>query len=374
MVLDLTRLLPGAAATAMLAANGAEVIKIEQPGEGDYARTLDPEVFEATNGGKKSVALNLKDPHGRESLLRLAVRADVLIEGFRPGTMARLGLAYDDLRAVNARLIYASLTGYGQVGPYSALAGHDINYLALGGVLSLNLPVIPGVQIADLAGGAMQAANAILLALLERATTGRGQYLDISMLAGVQSLLTIPLAGYRRTGREPSPGQGLLGGGYACYNLYQAADERWLAVGALEAKFWAELCRRLGCEDLAGRQFDEDQSLLKQRLAAIFRTRSATEWFETLRHYDCCVTPVLSVSEAAAHITNRGSRAPAPTLGEHTTGSWPLWQLTETAIMKTGRTWREPTSRRPRDNRVEAARKGPIIPSSITADIPRLKS
>ncbi len=316
-VLDLTRLLPGATATAILAANGAEVIKIEQPGQGDYARSLDPEVFEATNGGKKSVALNLKDPRGRELLLRLAAHADILIEGFRPTTMARLGLSYDDVRAVNARLIYASLTGYGQSGPYSALAGHDINYLALGGVLSLNLPVVPGVQIADLAGGAMQAVNAILLALLDRANTGCGRYLDISMLAGVQSLLTIPLAAYRRTGREPRSGEGLLGGGYACYNLYEAADGRWLAVGALEAKFWAELCRRIGCEDLTAKQFDEDQTPLKQRLAAIFRTRTARGWFETLGNCDCCVTPVLSVSEAATHIPAQ-PRAAAPALGQHT--------------------------------------------------------
>src|SRR5271165_5942507 len=171
-VLDLTRLLPGATATAVLAGRGAEVIKIEQPGDGDYARSLVPAVFAATNAGKKSLSINLKDPRGRDLLISLVRSADVLIEGFRPGTMTRLGLGYGQLRDVNARLIYASLTGYGQSGAYAELAGHDVNYLALGGVLDLNLPAIPGVQIADLAGGAMQAVIAILFALLERGATG----------------------------------------------------------------------------------------------------------------------------------------------------------------------------------------------------------
>lgn len=303
-VLDLTRLLPGATATAYLVAEGAEVIKIEQPGEGDYARTLAPEVFKSTNAGKKSVVLDLKNSRGRDALLRLAERADVLMEGFRPGTMARLGLGYDELRGVNPRLIYTSLTGYGQTGPYAGLAGHDVNYLAMGGVLGLNQNVIPGVQIADLAAGAMQAVIAILFALLERAKTGAGKYLDISMLAGVEALLTVPLAGSEE----------VLSGRYACYNVYQAGDGRWLAVGALEPKFWAELCRRLGCEDLIDRQFVEET---KERIAAIFRTRTASEWFERLKPFDCCVTPVRTVAEVAAELP-RVERKPAPRLGEHT--------------------------------------------------------
>jgi len=313
-VLDLTRLLPGASATAYLAQNGADVIKIEQPGDGDYARSLDPEVFASTNGGKRSVGLNLKDPRGRELLLRLADRADVLIEGNRPGAMLRLGLGYDKIRERNRRLIYASLTGYGQDGPYAMLAGHDVNYLALGGVLSMNLPVIPGVQFADLAAGAMQAVSAILTALFERERTGEGRYLDVSMLAGVKSFLTVPLGIYRRTGREPESGNEVLSGRYACYSLYRAGDGRWLAVGALEAKFWAELCRRLGCPDLIPRQFD---STAKESLAAIFAMRPAEEWFELLRDSDCCVTPVRTVGEIAGEI-GPPAGPPAPALGEHT--------------------------------------------------------
>jgi len=319
LVLDLTRLLPGATATASLAQNGAEVVKVEQPGEGDYARAIAPEVFAATNRGKKSISIDLKDPRGRGLLLRLVAKADVLIEGFRPGTMARLGLSYDALREINPRLIYASLTGYGQTGPYASLAGHDVNYLALGGALSLSLPVIHGIQIADLAAGAMQAVIEVLLALLERARTGTGRYLDVGMLAGVQSFLTVPLAAYQSTGREPQSGDEILSGRYACYNIYQASDGRWLAVGALEAKFWGELCRRIGCEDLIPLQFAEEcRGRVRERVAAIFRTRPAEEWFEALRPFDCCVTPVRTVSEVAAELpAGNGSSAP-PLLGEHT--------------------------------------------------------
>jgi len=317
VVLDLTRLLPGAVATQQLADWGAEIIKIEQPGAGDYARSLNPGVFARTNRGKKSVSLDLKHPRGRELLLSLARRADVLIEGNRPGVMARLHLSCEDLRAVNSRLIYVSLTGYGQDNAYAQLAGHDINYMALGGVLSMNLPVVPGVQIADLVGGSMQAVTGILMALLARHRTGEGRYVDVSMYAGVKSLLTIPLSSWRDTGREPMAGKETLSGRYACYNVYQAQDDRWLAVGALEPKFWAELCRCLGCEELIVRQFEEPQNAVKQRVAAIFQTRPARHWFEQLGKSDCCVTLVRTVSEVAAELPDRAA-PPPPKLGEHT--------------------------------------------------------
>jgi crotonobetainyl-CoA:carnitine CoA-transferase CaiB-like acyl-CoA transferase len=317
VVLDLTRLLPGAVATQYLADWGAEVIKIEQPGAGDYARTMSPSVFKRTNAGKKSIVLNLKSPRGREISKSLAGAADVLIEGNRPGVMERLGLCYSELSAVNKRLIYVSLTGYGQRGPYTDLAGHDINYMALGGVLSLNLPVIPGVQIADLVGGSMQTVMGILLALVARHRTGEGRHVDVSMYDGVTSLLTIPLASYREAGCEPTPGAETLSGRYACYNIYEAADGRWLAVGALEPKFWAELCRRLRCEDLIPRQFEEPQRAVKARIAAIFQTRRAHDWFDELRGSDCCVTLVRTVGEVAAELADR-DQPPPPALGEHT--------------------------------------------------------
>ena len=315
-VLDLTRLLPGAVATQYLADRGATVIKIEQPGAGDYGRTLSPEVFARTNAGKKSMTLDLKRTGDRAVLLALVKTADILIEGFRPGVMARLGLDYETLRAFNPRLIYVSLSGYGQHGPMAGAAGHDINYIAMGGLLDLNLPVIPGIQIGDLVGGSMQSVTGILLALLERQTTGSGQFIDVSMTAGVEALLEIPLAAHRSGGRTAA----MLTGRYACYNVYQAQDGRWLAVGALEAKFWAVLCWELGCTDLIPLQFDETrQSEVKARVAAMFAMRSAAEWFEKLRTTDACVTPVRTVAEVAQDLPERFTRAPVPQLGEHTT-------------------------------------------------------
>ena len=317
VVLDLTRLLPGAVATQYLSDWGAEVIKIEPPGTGDYARRMSPTVFKRTNAGKKSIVLDLKNPRGREILKSLAATADVLIEGNRPGVMERLGLCYSELSAANKRLIYVSLTGYGQRGRYTDLAGHDVNYLALGGVLGLNLPVIPGVQIADLVGGSMQTVMEILRALVARHRTGEGRYVDVSMYAGVTSLLTVPLAAWHDTGCEPRPGAETLSGRYACYNIYEAADGRWLAVGALEPKFWAELCRRLGCDDLIPRQFDTQQNAVKSKVADIFRTKPAVIWFDQLRDFDCCVTPVRTVGEVAAELPDCDG-PPPPALGEHT--------------------------------------------------------
>jgi crotonobetainyl-CoA:carnitine CoA-transferase CaiB-like acyl-CoA transferase len=318
-VLDLTRLLPGAVATKQLVDWGAEVIKIEPPGTGDYARSMNPPLFARTNSGKKSVVLDLKTTSGADALRALARTADILVEGNRPGVMERLGLGDQALAKENERLIFVSITGYGQTGPWAGLAGHDINYIALGGMLGLNLPVIPGVQIADLVGGSIQAVTGILLALLERARTGRGQFVDVSMLAGVLSLLPIPLAQYNATGRDPKPGKETLNGAFACYQIYEAADGRSLAVGALEPKFWQELCRRLGCEELTPLQFSTggEQAGVKQRVAAIFKTKSADLWFETLRDSDCCVTPVRTVAEIAAELPPWAG-PPAPQLGEHT--------------------------------------------------------
>jgi crotonobetainyl-CoA:carnitine CoA-transferase CaiB-like acyl-CoA transferase len=189
-VLDLTRLLPGAAATSTLAQFGAEVIKVEEPGRGDYARSMPPLVegraalFDLLNRGKKSIALDLKDPRGRDALLKLAESAGVLIEGFRPGVLDRLGVGWEALRARNPRIVYVALTGYGAAGTRAQEAGHDVNYIALGGLLD-QMQSIPGVQIADIAGGAMQAVTGILLALAAREKTGRGQRVDVAMLDGV---------------------------------------------------------------------------------------------------------------------------------------------------------------------------------------------
>jgi crotonobetainyl-CoA:carnitine CoA-transferase CaiB-like acyl-CoA transferase len=311
-VLDLSRLLPGGAATLLLANFGAEVIKIEEPGTGDYGRSTPPflhgegAVFHLLNRGKKSVALNLKDARDRETFLGLASRADVLVESFRPGVMARLGLAYEILHARNERLIYVAITGYGQHGPHSQMAGHDINYQAAGGVLDVTggeggPPVIPGTQIADLAGGAMQAVIGVLLALAARAQTGRGQMIDVSMLEGVAWLLPVALALYQATDNVPERGAGILTGRYACYHLYRCADGRWISVGALEPKFWAALCRALGCEEFIADQFAD--GVRRKEIVAVlsrtFETRAAHDWFEYLKPYDTCVAPLQNVAEVA---------------------------------------------------------------------------
>ncbi len=338
LVLDLTRLLPGAAATQTLAAFGARVIKIEQPGIGDYARHGFSEqgenpIFAATNQGKESVELDLKTEKGRAALLRMAAKADVLVEGFRPGVMDRLQLGYRNLNELNPRMIYVALTGYGQSGEYAQMAGHDINYLALAGVLNEigtpASPVVPGVQLADLAGGSMLVVIGALLALQARERTGKGQFVDVSMTHGVRELLPVPLSSYLASGKLPERGNELLSGRFACYGVYPAA-EGFVAVGALEPKFWAALCVELGHPEWIAGQFarGERQNEIKAALAALFLTRTAEEWFALLRDKDCCVTPVRDLSTAIQSFepTPLLSETPggfdcgrrAPRLGEHT--------------------------------------------------------
>jgi crotonobetainyl-CoA:carnitine CoA-transferase CaiB-like acyl-CoA transferase len=345
-VLDLTRLLPGGAATLLLANFGAEVIKIEEPGTGDYARSMPPfldgegAVFHLMNRGKKSVALDLKDTRGKDAFLSLASRADVLVESFRPGVMMRLGLNYETLSTHNEGLIYVAITGYGRQGPLTGMAGHDINYQALGGSLDLTgeeggPPVIPGVQIADLAGGAMQAVIGVLLALTARARTGRGQMVDVSMLDGAAWMLPVALAFYQATGAMPERGAAVLTGRYACYRLYRCADGRWVSVGALEPKFWAALCRALGCEQLIPDQFAEGERRREMiaALSRIFETREAGEWFDYLKPHDVCVAPVRNVAEVMRDFGLQNGETvvapklsstpgqlggPPPRLGEHT--------------------------------------------------------
>ena len=334
-VLDLTRLLPGAVATRWLLDFGAEVIKIEQPGAGDYARQSHTGVFESTNRGKKSVTIDLKDAAGKAAFLKLAETADVVIEGFRPDVMDRLGAGFESLRAANPRLIYCSLTGYGNDGEYAALAGHDINYLAMSGVLDLmgekdGPPSLAGIQIADLAGGSMQAVIGILLALEARHRTGRGQRVDVSMFAGSAALMTIPMASMAGSGNAPQRGNELLNGRFACYHVFPAAEGSYLAVGALEPKFWANLCRELGREDLIADQFAPEprQSELKAALTSEFAKATAEEWFAKIGAKDCCVTPVRNLKDAIRDFSDQpipplsetpGIRSTdrAPLLGEH---------------------------------------------------------
>ncbi|HKX27165.1 MAG TPA: CaiB/BaiF CoA-transferase family protein [Blastocatellia bacterium] len=308
-VLDLTRLLPGAVATMMLGDYGADVIKIEEPGQGDPMRYWRAGLerpnafFLAANRNKRSLTLNLKRPAGREIFLKLVERADVVIESFRPGVMDRLQLGYQTLAEVNPRLIYCAISGYGQDGPYRDRAGHDINYIAVAGLLGINgmkggPPVIPGVQMADLAGGSLHAVIGILLALQARQRTGRGQLIDISMTDCVLSSMFIPFATFLSGGEQPQRGGESLTGEYACYRVYETGDGRYLALGALESKFWEAACSVLGRPDLIELQFDRArQPEVIEVLTEIFRQRTMAEWQAAFAGVDTCLEPVKDLAE-----------------------------------------------------------------------------
>ncbi|HZE11977.1 MAG TPA: CaiB/BaiF CoA-transferase family protein [Burkholderiales bacterium] len=309
-VLDLTRLLPGAMATLHLADMGADVIKIEDTEAGDYSRSMGrvregmSDSFRLLNRNKRAMRLDLKQPLGREAFLRLAERADVVAESFRPGVVARLGVGYDAVSAVNPRIVYCSISGYGQVGPYAQRAGHDINYVGYAGVGdqigTAESPVVPNFQIADLLGGALVPAMGILAALLDARSSGKGRYVDVAMTDAALAHAIFPLLGFLEQGKSPSRGTGMLDGGLPCYNVYRTKDGRFMAVGALEGKFWAVLCDILGCPELKGKHivYGADAGPVKARLTRIFASRTQREWTEVFARADCCVSPVLGMDEA----------------------------------------------------------------------------
>jgi alpha-methylacyl-CoA racemase len=294
----------------VLADMGADVVKVEDPRVGDYLRAIPPAKggisgrFLAVNRGKRSLALDLKTPAGRDALLRMVERADVVVESFRPGVMDKLGVGYAALAAKNPKIILCSISGYGQTGPYVERAGHDLNYIALAGVLAMTgpaggAPQMPGVQIADLAGGALWGATAILGALVGRATTGKGEHLDISMTEGALALLAAEV-GNLDCGARPTRGAETLNGGLACYGVYRTSDDRYLAVGALEPKFWLALNQAIGrppnLAELVG-----NQAKVRAALAEIFATKTAAEWNELLAKHDCCVEVVTELAELPLH-------------------------------------------------------------------------
>lgn len=309
-VLDLTRLLPGGVATLMLADLGADVIKIESPDGGDYSRWTPPQVdgmgvlFRLLNRNKRSAILNLKDPAGQAALKKLAETADVLIESYRPGVLARLNCDAAALRAINPRLIVCSLSGYGQDGPYADLHGHDLNYVSLGGVVGAMLQPQPlGGQIADI-GGAYAAVAGILAALLRRARTGEGATLDQSLFEGGLPFVSIQWI------EALYGGVGTLTGRYACYSVYVTADGKACALGALEPKFWANFCQAVERPDLIPYHLDtEKQGYLIQELRQIFALRSLSDWVALLGDRACCFTPVTDPARVAEdrHVQARGA-------------------------------------------------------------------
>ena len=300
-VLDLSRLLPGAFCSLLLADFGADVIKVEDTGAGDYLRASGAP-FLALNRGKRSISVDLKHPDGRDAFLRLVGDADVLLESFRPGVMDRLGVGYERLREENPRLVYCAITGYGQDGPFAARAGHDTNYLARIGLLDLTgdpdgPPVQSGGQIADLGGGALMAAFGILAALRERDRSGEGQLVDVSMTDGALAWLAMDAARHLAGGPPPSRGRAELAGGLICYRPYRCADG-WVAFGALEPKFWKAWCAGVGRDDLADKQFEPVGSDTHREVEAVFALRTRAEWEAFNDEHDCCLEPVLGLHEA----------------------------------------------------------------------------
>jgi crotonobetainyl-CoA:carnitine CoA-transferase CaiB-like acyl-CoA transferase len=354
-VLDLSRLLPGPYCTLLLADLGAEVVKVEDVEGGDYIRAMGPVIggqsayFLALNAGKKSVALNLKSPAGLGIFMRMAARADVVVEGFRPGTADRLGIGYEAMKTVNPRIVYCSISGYGQDGPERDRAGHDLNYIARAGILGLcgrpgGVPAIPPVQIADLSS-AMFAALGITAALRESERTGEGRYLDIGMMDSALAWMVMPVAEYA-AGERGGRGRLPLTGKHPCYNVYRTKDGHDICLAALESKFWQAFCRTMGREDLLPLQFSERPEDFAA-FEALFAGRTRDEWAQLLKATDfCCeVVPTLSevlISPQAKHrglvrdirtgdqanillghpLRGSGTHEPAacPGHGEHTAG------------------------------------------------------
>ncbi len=309
-VFDLSRLLPGPYASLVLADLGADVIKVEDRGGGDYLRWMPPlagqqsGAFHALNRNKRSLALDLKSPRGPEVMKRLAAGADVVLESFRPGVLDRLGVGWEALREVNPRLVLCSISGYGQDGPYRGVAGHDLDYCAIAGVLDVNgpaeRPVPLGVQVADLCGGAWPAVAGILAALLRRGVTGLGAHVDIAMADGAAAMLAMPQAMADARGSPLRRERELLNGGSACYRVYRTSDGRHVALGALEPQFFTRFCAAAGVPELAERQFDGDGRGPVDELVALFASRTRDQWTRLGQEHDCCLAPVLTGDEPRA--------------------------------------------------------------------------
>jgi alpha-methylacyl-CoA racemase len=320
-ILDLTRLLPGPLATQMLADLGAEVIKIEDPKAPDYTRHFFPQKggmaisFITLNRSKKSLALDLKSEKGRKIFYDLAKEADIVLDSFRPGVLAKMGLDYDTVKTINPRIIYVAVTGYGQTGPYAQAAGHDINYIGYTGLLSLNGtqengPVMPAVQIADIAGGSYPTVIACLSALLARQTTGEGQFVDVAMTDCTLPLMSMSLAETLNFGQTFGREEPFLSGGLAHYNLYKCADGEYVALGSLEPKFWQGFCMLINKPDWIARMLPQKETVaaLKQDLTALFLTKTRDEWVALAAQVDICLTPILNTHEVESneHIRARG--------------------------------------------------------------------
>ena len=306
-VLDLASVGPGARASRTLADYGAQVVKVGAVPRAGAVQIVPPYYAYSGNRGMQRALFDLKSDGGREAFLELAERSDVIIESFRPGVVDRLGIGFEAVSARNPGIVYCSTSGFGQSGPRSSWAGHDVNYLGVSGFLDCTgrradgRPALPGATVADIAAGGMQAAMAVMAALLRRERTGVGELLDVAIADGSFALMSLYVDEYLATGVEPGPGHYILTGRYACYDIYTCADGRHVAVGAIEPQFWRNLVGLLGLEQYAGAQLDDDlQDEVRAVMAAVFATRPRDEWVAELGPADTCVSEVNSVAEAVA--------------------------------------------------------------------------
>ncbi len=334
-VLDFSTLLPGPLATLLLADAGAEVIKIERPGRGDEMRSYEPRFgpdsvnFALLNRGKRSIAIDLKAPGAVARLKPLIEAADVVVEQFRPGVMDRLGLGYDALHAMNPRIIYCAITGYGQHGPRADVAAHDLNYVAQSGMLSLaagadGAPVPPAALVADIGGGTYPAVINILLALRERDRTGTGRKLDIAMGDNLFAFLYWAIGNGMAAGAWPRPGGDLVTGGTARYNIYRTRDGKFIAAAPLEQKFWENFCAAVELPE-PYRDDARDPAATMRAVAARMREHTAEEWQARFAGKDVCCCTVASVEEALrdTHFQARGVFARALVSGDRTMPALP---------------------------------------------------
>ncbi len=325
-VLDLSRLAPGPHCSMLLADFGADVTLVEAvPGSSaklggggamrrseaaDRAAADRAAAYNALGRGKKSIALNLKEDAAKAIFYEMVKSADVVIEGFRPGVVKRLGVDYETLAKINPRIICCSISGFGQTGPYSNLVGHDINYIAVGGALGVTgrpgqPPSIPVNLVADFAGGGLTAAFAICVAIIAREKTGRGQNVDIGMSDGVLSLMTSAFTQYFSNGFAIRPGSYLLNGASPFYNTYECSDGRWFSIGSIEGHFWEALCKVIGTEDLLPRQFNQEEwPAMIERFKGIFKQKTADEWMAIMSRFDICAAPVLEMENVVTNEHN----------------------------------------------------------------------
>ncbi len=329
-VLDMAWIGPGPFCATILGDLGAEILKIHEPQperRGGLLKWAFPDTPDSPGlRNCKVIGLDLKSDDGRRIFHELAETADVVMEGFRPGVMKRLGVDYDTIRKINPRIVYASLSGYGQDGPYRDVVGHDINYISIGGLLGMTgaaggSPALPGTLAADFAAGGMSAAISILAALMAREKTGRGQFADVSLMDGVVELMHLYLAPYLVYGAAPRRGEAMLTGLWPWYNVYETRDGKYISIGALEPLFYANLCELLGRDDFKEHQYAEGEK--RDEIIRCFRetflTKTRDEWVEILRQKDTCVAPVYSIEEVASdpQVIARGmiKEVPHPVLG-----------------------------------------------------------